>query len=72
MENDAERLRPPGEQYIPNPVQYLQRAYERTIEATSEPNKWQGTTTAAGAQLSYQTPDADPNAPATPDRKSVV
>jgi protein phosphatase PTC7 len=66
MENDAERSRPQGEQYIPNPVEYLQRAYEQTIEATSEPNKWQGTTTAAGAQLSYQRPDADPNAPPTP------
>jgi protein phosphatase PTC7 len=66
MENDAERLRPPGEQYVPNPVEYLQKAYEQTIKATSEPNQWQGTTTAAGAQLSYQKTDSDPNAPATP------
>ena len=66
MENDAERLRPPGEQYIPNPVAYLQKAYEQTIKATSEPNQWQGTTTAAGAQLSYQKSGSDPNGPATP------
>lgn len=32
----------------------LQRAYEQTLEATSEPNDWQGTTTATGAQLHYR------------------
>lgn len=37
--------------YKPNPIAYLQKAYEQTIEATNEPNKWLGTTTAAGAQL---------------------
>jgi serine/threonine protein phosphatase PrpC len=66
MEKDVERLRPPGEQYIPDPVEYLQKAYEQTIKATSEPNQWQGTTTAAGAQLSYQKASSDPNAPVTP------
>ena len=30
---------------------YLQRAYERTLEATSTPNEWYGTTTACGALL---------------------
>lgn len=40
--------------YHPNPVGYLQRAYEQTLEATSEPNDWQGTTTATGAQLHYR------------------
>lgn len=35
----------------PDPVAYLQRAYERTKEATSEPNQWHGTTTACGALL---------------------
>ena len=50
----------------PNPVEYLQTAYEQTIKATSEPNQWQGTTTAAGAQLHYQRTGSDPNAPATP------
>ena len=38
----------------PEPVKYLQRAYEQTIEATRAPNDWQGTTTAAGALLSYR------------------
>ncbi|KAK3362915.1 phosphatase 2C-like domain-containing protein [Lasiosphaeria hispida] len=47
-----------GEGGKPNPVAYLQRAYEQTVEATSAPNDWQGTTTAAGAQLHYcQGPD---------------
>lgn len=40
--------------YQPDPVGYLQRAYEQTIEATSAPNDWLGTTTAAGAQLHYR------------------
>ncbi|QDS68376.1 hypothetical protein FKW77_010743 [Venturia effusa] len=42
----------------PNPVAYLQRAYEQTKKATSEPNEWFGTTTASGALLSddHQTP----------------
>jgi protein phosphatase PTC7 len=35
-------------------VAYLQQAYEQTIEATSAPNDWQGTTTASGAQLHYK------------------
>ncbi len=43
-----------GADYRPNPVSYLQRAYEQTIDATSPPNDWQGTTTAAGAQLHYR------------------
>jgi protein phosphatase PTC7 len=66
MEKDADRSRPSGEPYVPNPIRYLQSAYEQTIKATSEPNKWQGTTTATGAQLSYQKSDSDPNTPATP------
>lgn len=51
IELDTQRQRQPGEEYVPRSVEYLQRAYEQTITATSEPNKWQGTTTAAGAQL---------------------
>ncbi|OAA56567.1 Protein phosphatase 2C-like protein [Niveomyces insectorum RCEF 264] len=39
---------------VPDPVRYLQQAYEQTIEATRAPNDWQGTTTAAGAQLWYR------------------
>jgi hypothetical protein len=36
----------------PDPVTYLQTAYELTQKATSEPNSWNGTTTACGALLS--------------------
>ncbi|KAL2122545.1 hypothetical protein VTJ04DRAFT_3000 [Mycothermus thermophilus] len=43
-----------GEALLPDPLAHLQRAYELTIEATSPPNDWQGTTTAAGAQLFYR------------------
>jgi protein phosphatase PTC7 len=63
---DAERVRTPGEAYEPNPVEYLQKAYEQTLKATSEPNVWQGTTTAAGAQLYYKQNKEKPNAPASP------
>lgn len=55
-----------GQEYQPNPIEYLQTAYEQTIKATSEPNNWQGTTTAAGAQLHYQKSSPDPDTPATP------
>ncbi|ODH53672.1 hypothetical protein GX48_00090 [Paracoccidioides brasiliensis] len=37
----------------PDPVSLLQRAYEHTIEATSYPNHWLGTTTSATALLHY-------------------
>ncbi|KAK3394596.1 phosphatase 2C-like domain-containing protein [Podospora didyma] len=43
-----------GDAYKPDPIANLQRAYEQTKEATSAPNDWQGTTTAAGAQLYYR------------------
>ena len=65
-ENDALKARPPSEKYEPNPVEYLQRAYEKTIKATSEPNHWQGTTTAAGAQLYYEKASSGPDTEATP------
>jgi serine/threonine protein phosphatase PrpC len=39
----------------PEPITYLQAAYERTKEATSKPNEWFGTTTACGAFLSADT-----------------
>ncbi|TPX11428.1 uncharacterized protein E0L32_007847 [Thyridium curvatum] len=51
---DATRPRGPDEEYTPDPVRYLQTAYEQTVEATSEPNDWLGTTTATGAQLHYR------------------
>ncbi|KAL8776792.1 MAG: hypothetical protein Q9213_008129 [Squamulea squamosa] len=37
----------------PNPVAYLQTAYENTLEATAAPNEWKGTTTACGALLHH-------------------
>ncbi|UPX11770.1 Protein-serine/threonine phosphatase [Ascochyta rabiei] len=36
----------------PQPISYLQTAFEKTKKATSEPNEWHGTTTACGALLS--------------------
>lgn len=59
-------MRTSGQQYMPKPIEYLQRAYEQTIKATSQPNTWQGTTTAAGAQLHYQKSEDDVTAPITP------
>lgn len=44
----------------PNPVEYLQRAYERTIEATSTPNEWLGTTTACAALLHHHVKTSSP------------
>ncbi|EEP81908.1 predicted protein [Uncinocarpus reesii 1704] len=37
----------------PDPVEFLQRAYEQTVLATSSPNEWLGTTTSATALLHY-------------------
>ena len=37
----------------PTPVEYLQKAYEQTVAATSSPNEWNGTTTDCGALLHY-------------------
>jgi hypothetical protein len=37
----------------PDPVAYLQRAYEATKAATSSPNEWFGTTTASSALITY-------------------
>src|SRR5689334_14570547 len=65
-EHDIYRLQSPDQKFEPNPIEYLQKAYEQTIEATSKPNPWQGTTTVAGAQLHSKTPNDDPNGPATP------
>ena len=44
----------------PNPIAYLQRAYEQTLEAVSAPNEWNGTTTACGALLHFDTKSASP------------
>ncbi|THY59649.1 protein serine/threonine phosphatase 2C [Aureobasidium pullulans] len=40
-----------GDSSEPDPVQYLQKAYQQTKDATSNPNEWFGTTTACGAFL---------------------
>lgn len=61
MSEDASRQRGPSDPpYQPDPVAYLEKAYEQTKEATSGPD-WQGTTTATGAQLFYKAvEDAEP------------
>lgn len=41
----------------PDPVAYLQTAFEKTKSATAEPNEWHGTTTACGALLSANEKD---------------
>ena len=41
----------------PNPIKYLQKAYEQTKTATSSPNEWNGTTTACAALLHYSIKD---------------
>lgn len=58
MSEDAGRIRSPDERYLPDPIAYLQRAYEQTQEATGAPD-WQGTTTATGAQLFYEMPTGE-------------
>lgn len=39
----------------PDPVGYLQKAYEQTVLATASPNEWHGTTTACAALLHHHT-----------------
>lgn len=58
MSEDAMRTQSPNDSYVPDPVAYLQRAYDQTLEATGAPD-WQGTTTATGAQLFYDTSTKD-------------
>ena len=59
MQEDIVQARSESRPYRPDPARYLQQAYERTIEATSEGNDCQGTTTATGAQLSYRDENSD-------------
>lgn len=66
IEQDSVRARSSGKVYEPNPIEYLQRAYEQTIKALSEPNQWQGTTTTCGAQLYFRRSNSQSDAPATP------
>ncbi|KFY59544.1 hypothetical protein V497_04174 [Pseudogymnoascus sp. VKM F-4516 (FW-969)] len=57
---EIERAASTGEE--PTPIEYLQRAYEQTLEATTQPTEWQGTTTATGAQLHYESTESDGSA----------
>ena len=41
----------------PEPVAYLQKAFEATQEATASPSEWHGTTTACAALLHYVSPE---------------
>lgn len=43
----------------PNPIHQLQIAYEHTVQATSSPNEWNGTTTACGALLDYKITESE-------------
>ncbi|KAI0526022.1 phosphatase 2C-like domain-containing protein [Xylaria bambusicola] len=54
MEEDMAKSQWPSSTYQPDPRRYLQRAYERTVEATTGPINCLGTTTATGAQLFYK------------------
>ncbi|KAI9760081.1 MAG: hypothetical protein M4579_001914 [Chaenotheca gracillima] len=45
----------------PDPVEWLQRAYELTKTATSNPTEWNGTTTACGALLYFSPNDGNTN-----------
>lgn len=46
-----------GGENEPNPVAYLQNAFEKTKDAVSSPNEWHGTTTASSALISYDRKD---------------
>ncbi|KAL9947525.1 hypothetical protein ACHAPW_005361 [Verticillium nonalfalfae] len=55
LRDDLAKLQSAEDKYEPNPVAFLQQAYDSTIKATAEPANWQGTTTASGAQLHFKT-----------------
>ncbi|KAI0485213.1 hypothetical protein GGR56DRAFT_617267 [Xylariaceae sp. FL0804] len=61
MQEDITRVHSMEDPYSPDPVRYLQEAYERTMKATSGPSDCLGTTTAAGAQLFYKGDPTDPS-----------
>ncbi|KAL9586179.1 MAG: hypothetical protein Q9203_003953 [Teloschistes exilis] len=52
-ERDASVLSSVSASAEPDPVAYLQNAYEQTVKATSAPTEWKGTTTACGALLHH-------------------
>lgn len=57
LREDASAYTDDSLSYTPNPVAYLQKAYESTVKATAEPINWQGTTTACGAQIHFKSVD---------------
>ncbi|MCJ1361184.1 hypothetical protein MMC16_000282 [Acarospora aff. strigata] len=61
-ERDTSVTSNPSKSEEPDPIAYLQRAYEQTLSATSSPNEWLGTTTACAALLHHAT-DKSPPAP---------
>ena len=54
---EAEKNGYGGEQE-PNPVAYLQRAFEQTQAATATPSAWYGTTTASSALITFDRSDS--------------
>ena len=52
-ERNASVAYPATKSSDPDPVEYLQKAYEQTVAATSSPNEWNGTTTACAALLHH-------------------
>lgn len=54
MEEDIIKPREEHGVYRPDPVAYLDEAYEKTLDATRAPIDCQGTTTVCGAQLHYK------------------
>ena len=52
-ERDATIAPTPSKSAEPNPIKYLQKAFEQTVAATSSPNEWHGTTTACAALLHH-------------------
>lgn len=63
IESDCLKALDEGKEYTPRPIEYLEKAYEQTIDATSKPQRWQGTTTASGAQLHYGPPKEEGGQP---------
>ncbi|KAI0018437.1 protein phosphatase 2C-like domain-containing protein [Xylariomycetidae sp. FL0641] len=65
IQEDMLKARPPDQLYRPDPIRYLQEAYERTVQATTGPSDCLGTTTTTGAQLFYKGDLADPSSSKT-------
>lgn len=52
-----------GVDTVPDPVEYLQRAYDETVDATTSPNEWYGTTTSVTALLHAKPTDGGNHTP---------